>query len=147
MKKILAVASGGGHWIQLLRLRPAFNDAELRYMTTNSEFGKEVDEPLYVVQDANINEKFKLICLFFHVLWILIRFRPDIVITTGAAPGLLAIFLGKVLGSKTIWIDSIANASELSGSGKQAGRFADVWLTQWEHIAQDGGPTFKGKVI
>ena len=147
MKKVLAVASGGGHWIQLLRLRPSFNGTRLRYMTTNHDFKKDVSEPLYVVSDANIWEKFKLVKMFLQVAWVILKFRPDVVISTGAAPGFAALFFGKVIGAKTIWIDSIANAEQLSKSGIHAKKVADVWLTQWEHLASDKGPLFKGRVL
>ena len=75
------------------------------------------------------------------------RHRPDVVLSTGAAPGFFAILFGKLLGARTIWVDSIANAEQLSLSGKKAGRFADLWLTQWPHLAQPGGPLYKGSVI
>jgi UDP-N-acetylglucosamine:LPS N-acetylglucosamine transferase len=58
-----------------------------------------------------------------------------VIVTTGAAPGLFGIFIGKVLGVKTIWIDSIANVEKLSLSGKIASRMADRVYTQWEHLA------------
>ena len=44
--------------------------------------------------------------------------RPDVVISTGAAPGAFALFFGKLFGAKTIWIDGIASTSKLSMSGK-----------------------------
>ena len=56
MRKILAVASAGGHWIQLLRLRPAFQGNELRFVTTNKEFKNDVEQKLYVVTDASLWE-------------------------------------------------------------------------------------------
>jgi len=147
MKKVLAVASGGGHWVQLLRLRSAFEGNDIRFMTTNKEYKKDVEAPLYVVSDANIWEKLKLVRMFIEVAFVMIKFRPDIVITTGAAPGFAAIMFGKLLGSKTLWLDSIANAEEISNSGKKAKLFADSWLTQWVHLAKENGPKFKGKVI
>lgn len=147
MKTVLAVASAGGHWIQLLRLKPAFEGAKLHFMTTNQDLSKDVAETLYVVTDANIWEKLKLIKMFMQVAWVVIKLRPDIVITTGAAPGFAAILFGKLFGAKTIWLDSIANAEELSNSGKKAKKIADVWLTQWEHLAGEKGPGFKGKVL
>lgn len=147
MKKILAVASGGGHWIQLLRLQPAFEGHEVRYATTHEEFAKELDAPLYVVKDANMDKKLALLWMFLQMFWVLLRYRPDIVITTGAAPGFAALLFGKLFRAKTIWLDSIANAEELSSSGKQAKKVADVWLTQWEHLATEDGPNFKGRVL
>lgn len=148
MKKVLAVASGGGHWIQLLRLRKAFEGCNVRYISTNVDYQKEVEGfQLYTVTDANIWQKLKLVRMFLEVLFVMIKFRPDVVITTGAAPGFAAIFFGKIFGAKTIWIDSIANAEELSSSGKKAKRFADVWLTQWEQLEAKDGPLFKGRVL
>lgn len=74
--------------------------------------------------------------------------RPHVVISTGAAPGLLALFLAKWLtGARTIWIDSLANAETLSGSGRIARLVADVWLTQWPHLARERGPLFWGAVV
>ena len=147
MKKVLAVASGGGHWVQLLRLKKAFEGNEIRYMTTNKEYQKDIGEHLYIVTDANIWEKLKLVRMFVEVAVVIIKFRPDVVITTGAAPGFAALLFGKLFGAKTIWLDSIANAEELSSSGKKAKLVADLWLTQWEHLAKENGPLFMGKVI
>ena len=75
------------------------------------------------------------------------RVRPDAVITTGAAPGYFALRLGRLFGARTIWIDSMANAEELSLSGQKARRHADLWLTQWEHLAKPDGPQFLGSVL
>jgi hypothetical protein len=81
------------------------------------------------------------------VLLLLLRVRPDVVISTGAAPGYFALRLGRILGARTVWVDSVANAEELSMSGRMAGKYADLWLTQWEHLAEKGGPMFKGSVL
>ena len=69
------------------------------------------------------------------VLWTLLRERPTIVVSTGAAPGYLAIRGGRLLGARTIWIDSVANVEELSMSGRMASATADLCLTQWPHLA------------
>ena len=73
--------------------------------------------------------------------------NPDVIVSTGAAPGYFAIRFGRLLGIKTIWIDSIANAEELSMSGQKAGKHADLWLTQWKHLAKPQGPLYYGNVI
>ena len=147
MKKILAVASGGGHWVQLLRLRPAFAGFSVQYVTTKPEYAKDVDAPLYVVADASAWEKIKLICMFVEMAIVIARVRPHVVITTGAAPGFAAIFFGKLFGARTIWLDSIANSETLSSSGARAKRWADVWLTQWPDLATQRGPEYWGEVL
>lgn len=147
MKRIFAVASGGGHFVQLLRLRPAFHGCEVHYVTTNPGYSVGVDGAFHVVEDANAEQKIKLFLVFMQMGRIFLSFRPDVVISTGAAPGLVAIFLGKLFGAKTLWLDSIANSEELSKSGKLAKRLADVWLTQWEELADSDGPQYWGAVL
>ncbi len=135
-KKVLAVASAGGHWVQLLRLRPALTNATVIYATTNRGLKHQVsDAPFHVVRDANRWDKWGMLVMLFQVCWLVLRVRPDVVITTGAAPGYFAIRFGRMLGAKTLWLDSIANSEELSHSGKLAGKVAHAWLTQWPELA------------
>jgi hypothetical protein len=133
--------------VQLQRLRPALGDGPIEWVTTHADYGKDVDGPLHVVRDANLWDKPGLVLLFLQVAWLVLRLRPKVVVTTGAAPGFAAVMFGRLLGARTIWIDSIANAETLSGSGARAGRWAHVWLTQWEHLARPEGPEYWGAVL
>ena len=147
-KRVLAIASGGGHWQQLLRLRPAFEKQRAIYVTTNPAYA--VDVPgcdIFVVTDANRDKPLKLIRSAFEVLWRVVRVRPDLVISTGAAPGLFGIIFGRFVGARTIWIDSIANAETVSLSGRIALKFAHIVLTQWPHLARAGGPQHHGSIL
>ena len=147
-KKIMLVASSGGHWVQLNRLLPAFAGCELIFVTTEAKYSSTVEgNRFFVVPDASRWNKLKILWLALLMLKNIIAVRPDVVVSTGAAPGFFAIFFGKKLGAKTIWLDSIANVEELSLSGKKAGRYTDLWLTQWEHLASSGGPRYVGAVL
>lgn len=146
---VLAAASAGGHWTQLLRLRPAWEGCDVAYVTTDPSLADAVisGSRFYSVAEASRWEKAKLVKSAIQVAGILIRERPDVIITTGAAVGYFAILFGRLLGCRTLWIDSIANAEEVSLSGQKAGRIADLFLTQWPELEKDGGPTFKGSVL
>lgn len=147
-KRLLAIASGGGHWVQLLRLRPAFEGHDVHFATVKNSYRSDVDgQPFHVIPDATRWNKFGLLWTAFKVLWLLLRLRPHVILSTGAAPGYLAIFFGRWLGARTVWLDSIANVEELSLAGQKAGGIADLWLTQWPHLAREGGPQFKGSVL
>ena len=155
--RVLAVASGGGHWVQLCRLIPAWDGCRVSYVTTTPGFREEVtaiaaqrgqEPPAYhVVTEANRWQKLKLLRSLLQMVFILLRTRPDVVITTGAAPGYFALRLGAMMGSRTVWLDSIANAEELSLAGRRAGQHCDLWLTQWEHLAGEDGPEYRGTVL
>jgi UDP-N-acetylglucosamine:LPS N-acetylglucosamine transferase len=146
-ERVLAVASGGGHWVQLMRLRPVFSGMSVSWMATHPEYRDDVDGRFHLVQDANLWNKLALAKMFVQVGWVLLRERPRVVVTTGAAPGFAAIVFGRLLGARTIWIDSIANSETLSTSGARAGRWAHVWLTQWPHLAVPGGPQYWGAIL
>jgi UDP-N-acetylglucosamine:LPS N-acetylglucosamine transferase len=145
--KVLAIASTGGHWIQLLRLKPAFEDHDVIFASTKASFAATVKGyAFHAVPEANRWDKRKLISVFFKTWTLISRVKPDVIITTGAAPGLMAIVIGRLRNITTIWVDSIANAEELSMSGKLATYFSDRVYTQWVHLANDK-IVFKGNVI
>lgn len=147
-RRILAVASGGGHWVQLLRLRPAFDNLAVTYVTVDRGYRSDVHgHRFYAVTDGTRWNKLRLLRMAIQIAWIVLRERPRVVISTGAAPGYFAVRLGKLLGARTVWIDSIANVDELSLSGRRIGRYADLWLTQWPHLARPDGPHCIGGVL
>jgi Oligosaccharide biosynthesis protein Alg14 like. len=146
--KLLAVSSGGGHWVQLLRIKHAFEACDVTFVTVHESYRAQVpDQNFYVVTDANRWTKIRLLKAARRLAWIIWNERPDIVVSTGAAPGYLALRLGRTMGARTIWLDSIANVEELSMSGSRIGHSADLWLTQWPHLARPEGPLYAGSVL
>ncbi|HWK03605.1 MAG TPA: hypothetical protein VNS58_08230 [Puia sp.] len=145
--KVIAIASAGGHWIQLMRLRPAFEGAEVEYICTQKG-GEDMvaGHPYHVIPDANRWNKFRMVVLFFKVRKIVKKSKPDFIVTTGSAPGLMCIIAGRMNGAKTIWIDSIANVEHLSLSGKLACTFAHTVYTQWPNLATSK-ILYKGNIL
>ncbi len=147
-KRILAVASGGGHWVQLLRLRPAFVGCKVTYATVQPSYAAQViGDGFFSFTDATRWSRWNLFKMVLQITLITIRTRPDVVITTGAAPGVVALRVGKWLGAKTIWLDSIANVEAMSMSGRKVKNFADLRLTQWPEVAREEGCTYKGAIL
>lgn len=151
-KKIVAVASGGGHWVQMRRILPAFAGCEAVHVSVEPEPapGPEAGAPARYHRVHNVTRKnpLGLFLLVWQLAKILRAERPDVVITTGAAPGLMGLAVAKCLTrSRTVWIDSIANTERLSMSGRMARFVADAWLVQWEHLARPEGPQYWGAVL
>jgi len=148
-QRVLAVASGGGHWVQLQRLMAAMDGHEIAFVTTLDSYREEVGEAarFYWVRDANRWNKLGLIRMAIQLTFIVLRERPDIVISTGAAAGYFCVRLAKLFGARTIWVDSLANAECMSMCGERIGRYADLWLTQWPHLARPDGPHYQGAVL
>jgi len=148
-RRIVAIASGGGHWVQLQRLRPAFEGCDVAYVSVYPDYADDLDGArFYTVTDVSRVNLKQLLVIVPQFIAIMLRERPDVVITTGSAPGLIGLAVARLTtGAKTIWIDSIANCERLSSSGRQARRVAHQWLTQWPELARPEGPHYWGAVL
>lgn len=147
-KRILAIASSGGHWQQLMLLRPAFAHHNVTYLTTLRGLPERFDAaPAHIVPDCNRHTPFRAMASVLAITWHVLRLRPHAIITTGALPGVIALAAGRLVGARTVWVDSVANAEEMSASGRLARRFAQLRLSQWETPAQAEGAEYAGSIL
>lgn len=135
----MAVASGGGHWEELMLLRPALDPDTTVFATTNRELAsRDGLRHIHQLPDSNRDEAqqaFRCLLACARLVW---RVRPDLLVTTGALPGLFCLIFARLLGARTVWVDSIANSDHESLSGRIARPFATRWYTQWQHLEGDG---------
>ncbi|OHV09515.1 hypothetical protein [Kushneria phosphatilytica] len=130
--KVLYAASFGGHWVQLNRIAKGLSFSDEVFISTKSV---KSEDKVYIIKDFNVSNFYIGFSEFLKVYRIIKEEDPAWVLSTGAAPGLLVIFLASIVGKKTMWVDSIANSKKLSLSGKLAMYFADITLSQWEDVA------------
>jgi len=148
-QKLLAIASPGGHWIQLNKIcKPLESQFDVVYITPGAKYSSHKNNKKVLnITDASADSKLKLIPLVFQLIAIFIKERPTAIISTGAAPGAIAILLAKVLPIKTIWVDSIANVAQLSRSGRIVKNVADKVITQWEPLSDGDNITYQGSIL
>ena len=146
-KRVLAIASGGGHFIQLLRLRPAWEGHDVTYATVYAASAPDVAPArLLTFRDVSRADWWRLPLVAWDMAAILLRVRPQVIVTTGAMPPLVIIGWARLFGIRTLFIDSVANSEVMSGSGRLAGSVADQTLTQWPQLA-GGGIDHWGSVL
>lgn len=146
--KILVAASGGGHWDELMLLRPALDRFDPVYVTTNARLAaRDRVGDIRVLPDANRDQLLKGFCCFFAAFKLIMKEKPDVVLSTGALPGLFCLIIGRLLGARTIWVDSIANSDAPSLSGRIARPFSSLWITQWEHLAGTDNARYFGALL
>ena len=135
--RICLAASAGGHISQLLKLAASWNGYETFCVTTKGVVRNNLSQlgQVYVVGECNRQHPIRVITVLLRCLRIVFRERPDVVISTGAAAGCMLCFLGKIIGSKVVWIDSITNVERISLSGRMVRYIADLFLVQWQELA------------
>lgn len=148
-RRVLLLASAGGHWIELCRLSPAFADCDCLFVSTAGGLAAPVgDRKVIEVVDSSRDSAWTMVRTFASLLPVIRDFDPDLLLSTGAAPGALGLLIAKMRGTRTIWVDSIANSETLSLSGRLVKPFADLRLTQWPHLADERNQLhYIGKVL
>lgn len=138
--KILFAASSGGHYEQLLMLKPLMEKYNSVIVTEKTEynFGKVIVPMRYLLQ---INRKEllfipKLIVNTFRSINILHKEKPDVMITTGVLAIIPLALLMKLTGKKLIYIESFAKIHSKNLTGNLLYRFADQFYVQWKDMLE-----------
>ena len=135
---ICLAASAGGHLSQLLKLSDSWKGCDVFCVTTSKVVKNELQAhgKVYIVRECNRKHPLRLMKTMLQCARIIIRQRPFMVISTGAAVGCITCFLAKITGARIVWIDSITNIEKLSLSGRMVRLIADLFLVQWPGLTQ-----------
>lgn len=148
--RICLAGSAGGHLTQLLTLQEAWDSHDVFFVTTTEVVREELSHHgrVYVVGECNRQHLLRVFLVLVNCIRAVRREKPDVVISTGAAAGCLTCFLGKLMGAKVVWLDSITNVERLSLSGWMVRHIAALFLVQWPDLAKKyPGVEYVGPVI
>lgn len=136
--KVCLVASAGGHLTQLMQLRNAWQGCDLAFVTTTEVMRTKLSMQgrVYIAGESNRSHPFRLLKTLFLCARAILRERPDVLVSSGAASGCICAYMAKVLGARIVWIDSITNVKKLSLSGRLVRWIADLFIVQWPELAQ-----------
>lgn len=138
--KICFAASSGGHFEQILMLKPLMDRYDSFVVTERTSYKTIVkNEKMYYLHQVNRKEKtilLEMILNIFLSLWIFIKERPDMVITTGVLAMIPMSLLAKICGKKLIYIESFAKVTSASATGKLLYKIADQFYVQWKPMLE-----------
>lgn len=136
--KIVFAASSGGHFEQLMMLKPLMEKYDSFILTEKTDYsvGKQDIDVIYLSQ---INRKeplflFKLVGNTCRSLRIFLKEKPDVMITTGVLAIIPFALIMKLFKKKLIYIESFAKVTSKTLSGKLLYKFADQFYVQWEEM-------------
>ena len=137
--KICLISSSGGHFEQLLCLKQLEEDYDVFIVTEKTEYNKNDKKIRYFVKQVNRKEilfVFKMIVILMKSLYIFIKEKPDVIISTGVLASIPMLYIGHILKKKVIYIESFAKISSPTMTGKliYKNNIADRFYVQWESM-------------
>lgn len=139
-KKVCLAASSGGHFEQLMMLKPLLEEYD-GFILTEKTIYSAVPKGIKTYQILQVNRKEglfipKMIINTLKSFGIYIKERPQVVICTGVLAMIPMCLLVKLFGGKLIYIESFAKSSSPTITGKFLYRFADRFYVQWPKMLE-----------
>lgn len=136
--KICFAASSGGHYEQLLMLKPLMDKYDSFVITEKTLYTAKIKgEKMYYMEQVNRKEKTfipRMIVNTVRSFSIFRKERPDVVICTGVLAMIPICLIAKLRGKKLIYIESFAKVTSATLTGKLIYKFADQFYVQWPQM-------------
>lgn len=141
-KKVLFISSTGGHLNELLELSPLFEKYDYHIITekdkTNEYLKEKYGNRLFYLPYGTRSQLFKYIGVYFYLIlktiYYYLKLRPQVIVTTGTHTAGPMCYLGKLCGSKIVYIETLANINKKTVTGRLIYPIADLFIVQWEEM-------------
>lgn len=141
-KKVLFISSTGGHLNELLQLSPLFEKYNYHIITEKDKanetlkqtYGDKISFLPYGTRAKLFSYIFKYLWLCIKTIYYYCKIKPKVIITTGTHTAGPMCILGKICGSKIIYIETFANTNKKTATGRLIYPIADLFIVQWEEM-------------
>jgi beta-1,4-N-acetylglucosaminyltransferase len=146
--KLLVVLGEGGHSAELLNLVDLLEDRYDYHYIVSKEDNLSASRikypgPVYSLNrprgksTGKLNAIFRTLFAGIESLWILLRIRPAAILSTGPAIAVPVSIIGKLLGTRIIFVETGSRVRALSLTGRIMYRWADLFFVQWPQLAEN----------
>lgn len=144
MKKVMFISSTGGHFNELMQLKPLFDKYDYHIVTEKNKmtetYKEEYKDKMSFLVYGTRSHLFKYIFQFLYncikTVFLYFKYRPKYIVTTGTHTAGPMCYLGKIFGSKIIYIETFANRNTKTATGRLIYPIADVFIVQWEEMLE-----------
>lgn len=142
MKKVIFISSTGGHLSELMQLKSIFKNYDYHIITEKNdttlklkeEYGNKISYLVYGARNYMLSYMFKFPYNIIKSLFLYMKIRPDVIVTTGAHTAVPMCYIAKLFKKKIIFIETFARVNSQSMSGRMINKIADVFLVQHEEM-------------
>lgn len=136
--RVLLVCSPGGHLQQMLALRPAWEGFERAWATLPSaDVSYLLREERVTLAHGPTNRSARNAVRNLAVAWRVIRrHRPDAILSTGAGIAVPFFIVGRLLGVRLVYVESVTRTESISLSGRMLYPLASRFFAQWPESAE-----------
>ncbi len=136
--RVLLVCSPGGHLQQMLALEPAWRDYERAWVTLpGADVSSLLAEEQVTIAHSPTNRNLKNLVRNAVLAWRLLRRRrPDAILSTGAGLAVPFFVIGRLLGIRLVYVESVTRTESLSLSGRLVYPLASRFFVQWPAVAE-----------
>ena len=142
MKKVLFIASTGGHLSELMQLKPLFKYYDYHLVTEKTktnislkdEYKEKLDFLVFGTKDHFLTYPFKFLFNCIKSIKLYHKIKPDYIVTTGAHTCVPMCYIAKLHRKKIIYIETFANMVNKTVTGKLIYLISDKFIVQWESM-------------
>lgn len=142
MKKVIFISSMGGHLTEIMQLKDIFKNYDYKIVTEmhkstkglKSRYKSRIDYLLTGNKDNILKYILTAPYNIIKSLIIFLKFKPDVIVTTGAHTCVPMCYIAKIFRKKIIYIESFANIETKTLTGKLIYPIADVFIVQWKSM-------------
>ena len=138
MKRVMFISSVGGHLTQLLELKKIFNNYDYVLVTEKTDVTKEMKNKykmaylVYGSREYLFSYIFKFSYNILKSFYLFIKYRPQVIVTTGAHTAVPMCYIARLFRRKVIFIESYAKRTSPTLSGRLVYPIATTFIVQWE---------------
>ena len=141
-RRVMFISSTGGHLNELLQLEKMFENYDYSIVTEKTKsnmylkdkYKEKISFLIYGTKHHFLTYPFKFFINFIISFFLYMKYRPDYIITTGVHTAVPMCLIGKLLGSKIIYIETFANMVTKTVTGKFLYPIADKFIVQWDSM-------------
>lgn len=141
-KKVMFICSAGGHLTEMLKIDRLFKKYDYVLVTEKNDISIKLKDKYNIdyLMYGSRYYPFKYIFVFSYnflkSIYLFLKYKPDLVYTTGAHTCVVMCYIAKLFKKKIIFVEVFDRINNPTLSGRMVHRIADTFIVQHEEMLE-----------